>query len=181
MRDICVKLFHLIRKVHITCFCTLKIHEKTYISSSWFFISGWVRFLGRFFKIMDRFVIVSKVFWGEKQVEKVLISKEDGPWFSGHHSGRNLGKTSDVSFASAGDTSFVFFKKSHAQIKNKKGRSRAGLPWWNGQGGLAATRPSNAWPFFLLFFLFQLMLLKKINYIYINTSSLFYFFLESLF
>jgi len=28
---------------------------------------------------MDRFVIVSKVFWGEKQVEKVLISKKDGP------------------------------------------------------------------------------------------------------
>jgi len=33
IRDFCVKLFHLMRRVHIICFDTLNVREKTYMSS----------------------------------------------------------------------------------------------------------------------------------------------------
>jgi hypothetical protein len=48
IRDFCVKLFHLMPKVHIRCFYILIVCEKTYLSSSLFLISGWVRFSGFF-------------------------------------------------------------------------------------------------------------------------------------
>jgi len=63
----CVKLFHLMREVHIRCFCTLKVHEKTDMSSGWFLVLGWVWFLRwffGFFKAMNGFVLVLWCFIG---------------------------------------------------------------------------------------------------------------------
>jgi len=46
-------------------FFTFKVHEKTNLNPGWFLVSGWV-FFGWFFKIIDRFIMVLKVFWIKK-------------------------------------------------------------------------------------------------------------------
>ena len=48
MNDIYVKWFYLMRKVHVMCFFTFKVCEKTYMGSGWFLNSGWFWFLGGF-------------------------------------------------------------------------------------------------------------------------------------
>jgi hypothetical protein len=91
------------REVHIRCLCTLKVHEKTDLSSGWFLVLGWVWFLGwflGFFKAMNGFVLVLRCFigvLGQKQVAKeVFGSKKHRPWFFSHHNGQNLDKTGDT-------------------------------------------------------------------------------------
>jgi hypothetical protein len=76
MKDFCVKLFNLKRGVYIRCFCTLKVCEKIDLSSSWFFVSGWVWFSGWFFKAMNEFVMVSRVFWVKNGLQNRFFSQK---------------------------------------------------------------------------------------------------------
>jgi len=65
-----------------------------------------------------------------------------------------------------------------------KKRAQSCGSWWNGPSGLDwLAKPNNVWPFFFpnFFISINVYFLKKLNYIYINTSSLFYlFFRETL-
>jgi len=67
-----------------------------------------------------------------------------------------------------------------------KKRAQSCGSWWNGPSGLDwLARPNNAWPLFFPNFFISInayfLFFKKLNYIYINTSSLFYlFFRETL-
>jgi hypothetical protein len=67
MRDFCVKLFHLMRGVHIRCFCTLKVHEKIDMRTRvdfWFRVEfGFWGGLWGFFEAMTKFVMVFRVFY----------------------------------------------------------------------------------------------------------------------
>jgi len=58
-----------------------KVCEKIDPNSGWFLISGWVRFLERFFEVMNEFFIVSKVFWVKKKrvAKQVFKLKEHRP------------------------------------------------------------------------------------------------------
>ena len=76
MKDFCVKLFNLKRGVHIRCFCTLKVCEKIDLNSSWFFVPGWVWFCGWFFKAMNEFVMVSRVFWVKNRLQNRFFSQK---------------------------------------------------------------------------------------------------------
>jgi len=79
------QIIHLIWGVHIMCFRILKVREKTDVSSSWFLISSWVQFLGRFFeffKVMNEFVMVSRVFWVKTRLQNMFLGqKNNGPDF----------------------------------------------------------------------------------------------------
>lgn len=37
----CVKLFQLMREIHIMCFLTFKVHERIDLSLGWSLVSGW--------------------------------------------------------------------------------------------------------------------------------------------
>jgi hypothetical protein len=57
---ICVKWFHLMRRVHIRCFCTFKVHEKIDTSSDLF---KFLKLFFRFLYAIDEFITVLTVFY----------------------------------------------------------------------------------------------------------------------
>jgi hypothetical protein len=111
----CVKLFHLMRGVHIRCFCSLKVHEKHIWAQVdfWFwvefgFLNGFLRPWIGLSWFLRCFISV----FSNKWVENGFLGlKEHWAWFSSHCSGRNLGKTNDALSALIGDASPAFFKE----------------------------------------------------------------------
>jgi len=111
---------------HIRLFFTSK--------SLWKNISklGWFRFLElffRFFDVMDRFIMVSTVFYiflGQNELKNRFLDKKHKSRFFNHHGAKNLGKS------------------------NKKIKGQSHWPWQNRPGGLTwLVIPNNAC--FLLF------------------------------
>ena len=125
----------IIFKVHIKSFLIFKVHEKIDLSSIWFLISGWFWFLRWFvFK-----TTVPKVFWVKKELKMNFWVEKLKPWFVGHLSSRNLGKSDNA-------TTVEVFRP-----RLKKGPSCMGLPR---QTRAWALMRWVKWPFFILFSLF---------------------------
>jgi len=107
MEDICVKLFHLMRKVNIRCFYTLKVREKTDLSS------GWVWFWGRVFRPWIGLLWFLRCFgfkidWKTSFYQK----KKHKSRFFGHHNDWNLSKT--------GNPLSIFFFRDRRYVIHSK-------------------------------------------------------------
>jgi hypothetical protein len=79
MDYICVKLFNLMMRVHIKCFCTFKIHEKNISKLGLIFGLGLISIFRAVFYVIYRFITVPIVFYrcfGLKNLTHVDLKKK---------------------------------------------------------------------------------------------------------